>query len=117
MSRSLAELGNDPDIEILKNYNIRKEQKRENKGQKVLKKRRIEATKWLVLPGCKVSVSAQRIQYTDTLEYQSLNKSKQNKSADLPVATTHHTRAANEVISILSYRSLLMLKLCIRART
>jgi len=38
MSRSFAELGDDPDIEVLKNYNIKKEQEKENPGQKVLKK-------------------------------------------------------------------------------
>ena len=76
MSCSFAELSSNTDIEILKNDNIKKVQKRENKGQKVLKKGQIEATKQLVLPGCKVSVSAQHIQYTDALEYQSLNKSK-----------------------------------------
>jgi len=39
MSHSFARLSNDPDIEVLKIHNIKKEQKRENKGQKVLKKR------------------------------------------------------------------------------
>ena len=38
MPRSFAELGDNPDIEVLKNYNIKKEQEKENPGQKVLKK-------------------------------------------------------------------------------
>jgi hypothetical protein len=74
MSRSFADLGADPDLEIYKHYMEKQENKLQKVADQALKKCRIGPPGQLVLPGPKVSVSAPHFQQSDALESQAPHK-------------------------------------------
>jgi len=123
MSRSFTELGANPDLEIYKNYMKKQEEKLQKVANQALKKRRINPSRQLVLPGPKVSVSTPHFQQSDALESQAPRQPKSMIPEGSPArpspSVTQKTckrRAATDV-GTLSYRYPFMLTFCIRTRT